>query len=170
MKKENNKIDFKVPEGYFESLTSHIMSKVAREDTASQGNDGFIVPEGYMEALSEKVLQRLETEETKVLPIRSYRKHYYVVASIAAILILFIGLLWNRNNPFTYSDLARSDIEEYFDLNGWGFSSYDLAEILPVDQMDLNEILEQQLDNEKVIDYLSTNIKDLEELNLNQDD
>src|SRR5690606_33318337 len=107
-----------------------------------------IVPKGYMDTLSEKVLQRLEKEKTKVLPIRSYKKHYYAVASIAAVLVLFIGFLWNRNNTLTYSDLARSDIEEYFDLNGWGFTSYDLAEILPMAQMDLNEILEQQLDDE----------------------
>src|SRR5690606_2764048 len=142
----------------------------ARENATFHENDGFRVPKGYMDTLSEKVLQRLEKEETKVLPIRSYRKHYYAVASIAAVLILFIGLLWNRNNAFTYSDLAGSDIEEYFDFNGWGFTSYELTEILPMDQMDMSMILEQQLDNEKVIDYLSNNIKDLEELNLNQDD
>lgn len=170
MKKENNKNDFKVPEGYFESLTSQILDKATQEDTALPKNDGFKVPEGYMDTFSEKIRQRLETEATGVLPIRSYRKHYYAVASLAAILILFIGLLWNGNHSFTYSDLARSDIEQYFDLNGWGFSSYELTEILPVDQMDMGMILEQQLDNEKVIEYLNNNIKDLEELNLNQDD
>lgn len=170
MRKENKKIDFKVPEGYFDSLTSRIMDKVATENTAFQGKDGFLVPEGYMDTFSEKVLQRLEQGETKILPIRTYKKYYYAVASIAAILILLGGLMWNRENPFTYSDLAKSDIEEYLELNGWGFSSYELVEILPVSNVSLNEILDQQLDDEKVIDYLSYNIKDLEELNLNQND
>src|SRR5690606_385775 len=170
MKKENKNIDFKVPEGYFDSLTPQIMGKVAKEGTAFHGKEGFMVPLGYMDTFSEKVLQRLESGEVEIVPLRSFRKHYYAVASIAAVLILFSGLLWDRNNAYTYSDLAKSDIEGYFDLNGWEFSPYELAEILPVDQMDLNGILEQQLDNEKVIDYLSYNIKDLEELNLNQDD
>lgn len=168
--KENTGLDFKVPDDYFESLTSHIMSKVAREDLGSSSHDGFKVPTGYMETLSEKVMQKWEAEETKVLPIRSYRNLYYAIASIAAVLILFSGILWNRNRAFTYSDLAKSEIEGYFDFSGWGFSPYDLVDILPVDQMDISMVLENQLDNEKVIDYLSNNIKDLEELNLNQDD
>jgi len=159
-----------MPEGYFDSLTSHIMDKVEKDDVALRYNDDFMIPEGYMDTFSEKVLQRLETEEVKVLPLRSFRKHYYAIASIAAVLVLFIGLLWNKNNAYTYSDLANSDIEGYFDLDGWEFSPYELAEILPVDQMDLHGILEQQLDNEKVIDYLDDNIKNLEELNLSQDD
>jgi len=170
MKTEKQKIDFKVPEGYFDSLTPQIMDKVVTENTVFQDHDGFIIPEGYMDAFSEKVLQRLETGGAKVLPIRSYRKYYYAAASIAAILILFGGLLWNRNDTLTYSELAKSDIEEYFDFNGWAFSSYELAEILPVDQIDFDGIWEQQLDNENVIDYLSNNIKDLEELNFNHDD
>ena len=170
MEKENNKIDFKVPEDYFEMLSSRIMDKMAREDTTFRINDDFIVPDGYMDTFSEKVLQKLEREESKVLPIRSNRKYYYAIASIAAVLVLFIGLLWNRDHVFTYSDLAKSDIEEYFDLNGWGLSPYDLADILPLDQIDLNQMWERQLDNEKVIDYLSNNIKDLEELNMDQDD
>lgn len=170
MKNKNIKTDFKVPEEYFDSLTSRIMGKVAGEDNGLQDNDGFIVPEGYMDTFSDKVLQRLNEGETKVLPIPSYRKHYYAVASMAAVLLLFIGLLLNSDNDLTTPDLAESDIEQYFDLNGWEFTSYDLAEILPIRQIDLDEILEEKLDNEKVIDYLSNNIKDLEELNLDQYD
>src|SRR5690606_2786055 len=170
MKKEKQKNDFKVPEGYFDSLPLRILDKVAAENSVFQDNDGFIIPEGYMDTFSEKVLQRLETGKSEVLPIRSNRKYYYVAAYIAAILILFGGFLWNRNDTLTYSDLAKSDIEEYLDFNGWAFSSYELVEILPVDQIDFDRIWEQQLDHEHVVDYLSNNIKDLEELNFSHDD
>lgn len=170
MKKENRKIDFKVPEGYFDSLTSQIMDIVTEEGKIFPDKHGFSVPRGYMDGFPEKIFQRLQEPETKLLPIRRPRKYYYYAASIAAALLLFFGILWSGKDDPTYSDLARTDIEEYFDLNGWGFSPYELAEILPVEQIDLSGILEQQLDNEKVIDYLDNNIKNIEELNLDRDD
>ncbi|MCM4152326.1 hypothetical protein DHD05_12055 [Arenibacter sp. N53] len=171
-----NKIDknnsFKVPDGYFDTLSAHIMDKISKEETSMSSSKGFKVPEGYFDHLNTQILQKLENSpvETKVIPLKSYKKHLYAVASVAAVLLLFIVIQFNSDKPLSYSDLANSDIEQYFEFNELEVSSYDLAEILPISEMDLNDILENRLDNDNILDYLDSHIEDFEELNLHNDD
>ncbi|MEQ9581314.1 MAG: hypothetical protein RIM68_04035, partial [Arenibacter sp.] len=108
--------------------------------------------------------------ETKVIPLKSYKKHYYTAASVAAVVLLFLVVQFNTDKTPSYSDLANSDIEHYFEFNDLELSSYDLAEILPIDDLDLNDILESRLDNDNIIDYLDSHIEDFEELNMHNDD
>jgi hypothetical protein len=172
MDKLNKNNNFKVPDGYFDALSSDIMKKIAKEDTSMPLNEGFKVPEGYFETLNTKILGQLENipVEAKVIPLKSYKKYYYTAASIAAVVLLFIMVQFNTDKTPSYSDLANSDIEHYFEFNDLELSSYDLAEILPIDDLDLNDILESRLDNDNIIDYLDSHIEDFEELNMHNDD
>ncbi|MCM4166403.1 hypothetical protein KCTC52924_03336 [Arenibacter antarcticus] len=169
MKKINKDNSFRVPEGYFDSLSDNVFTKMESEKMESTEHDDFRVPEGYFDSFTDRVLAKLETEENKTVPVRSLKRYYYIAASVAAVLLIIVGLQWKDiSNSDTV--LANSDIEDYFEFNGLGVSSYELAEMLPVSDMDINEILDFQLDNENFIDYLNTNIEDFEELNLNNDD
>ena len=172
MDKLNKNNSFGVPDGYFDTFSSDIMKKIAKEDASMPPNEGFKVPEGYFETFNTRLLEQLESTpaETKVIPLKSYKKHYYTAASVAAVVLLFLVVQFNSDKTLSYSDLANSDIENYFEFNDLELTSYDLAEILPIDDLDLNDILEIRLDNDNIIDYLDSHIEDFEELNMHNDD
>ncbi|TQO36337.1 hypothetical protein GQ41_0912 [Arenibacter algicola] len=172
MDKLNKNNSFGVPDGYFDTFSSDIMKKIAKEDASMPPNEGFKVPEGYFETFNTRLLEQLESipAETKVIPLKSYKKHYYTAASVAAVVLLFLVVQFNSDKTPSYSDLANSDIENYFEFNDLELTSYDLAEILPIDDLDLNDILEIRLDNDNIIDYLDSHIEDFEELNMHNDD
>jgi len=172
MDKLNKNNSFGVPDGYFDTFSSDIMKKIAKEDASMPPNEGFKVPEGYFETFNTRLLEQLESTpaETKVIPLKSYKKHYYTAASVAAVVLLLLVVQFNSDKTPSYSDLANSDIENYFEFNDLELTSYDLAEILPIDDLDLNDILEIRLDNDNIIDYLDSHIEDFEELNMHNDD
>ncbi|MDX1767339.1 MAG: hypothetical protein R3294_04760 [Arenibacter troitsensis] len=173
MDKLNKNKNFGVPDGYFDTLSNDIMKKILKEDFSMPPNEGFKVPEGYFETFNARLsgqLENIQAEEIKVIPLKSYKKHLYAAASVAAVVLLFILVQINNDKTPSYSDLANSDIEQYFEFNDLELSSYDLAEILPIQDMDLNDILESRLDNDNIIDYLDSHIEDFEELNMHHDD
>ena len=173
MDKLNKNKNFGVPDGYFDTLSNDIMKKILKEDFSMPPNEGFKVPEGYFETFNARLsgqLENIQAEEIKVIPLKSYKKHLYAAASVAAVVLLFILVQFNNDKTPSYSDLANSDIEQYFEFNDLELSSYDLAEILPIQDMDLNDILESRLDNDNIIDYLDSHIEDFEELNMHHDD
>ncbi|SMG26440.1 hypothetical protein [Arenibacter troitsensis] len=173
MDKLNKNKNFGVPDGYFDTLSNDIMKKILKEDFSMPPNEGFKVPEGYFETFNARLsgqLEIIQAEEIKVIPLKSYKKHLYAAASVAAVVLLFILVQINNDKTPSYSDLANSDIEQYFEFNDLELSSYDLAEILPIQDMDLNDILESRLDNDNIIDYLDSHIEDFEELNMHHDD
>jgi len=161
---------FKTPAGYFEKLSGRIMDNIAQDASTVSQEEGFQVPEHYFNNLHSEIIQKLEKQDTKVIPIKSFKKYYYTAASIAAILLLFFGLTWNTTKTITYGDLANSDIDQYFENHELSFSAYDLAEILSLEELDYNDVLENALAEESILEYLNTNVRDLNELNLTNDE
>jgi len=166
--KKNN--GFKTPEGYFDNLKDKLMDKLSEEDSALPKEEGFAVPEGYFDSLHENIKKKLDGKETKVVQLHAYRKYYFAAASVAAIALVLFGLNWNTADNPTFEDLASTDIENYFENNDLSLSSYEIAEVLPVDELEINDILENQLNEDNVIEYLNDNIDDFEELNLDTDE
>lgn len=169
MKNSDKKKDFSVPEGYFENATERFLSKI--ENVRSKNStEGFKVPQGYFEDLNAKIAQRINKD--KVIQLHPFKKYYYAVAAIAAIIVVFFVLRFNDNQElsFGFDDLAYSDIETYFESNRLGFTSYEIAEIIPVDQLEINDILVDRLNEENIIEYLNNNIDSLYELNLENDE
>tara|TARA_R110002050_G_scaffold100580_1_gene208200 strand:- start:163183 stop:163689 length:507 start_codon:yes stop_codon:yes gene_type:complete len=164
MKKEKN--SFKTPEGYFDSFTDKLMTKLSIEETINSKQDGFKVPEDYFETLHEKIEQKIAAVEPNVIQLNSFKKQYLVAASIAAILVLFIGVKLSNSPSLTFEDIANSDIENYFGSDELGLSSYDIAEMIAVDELEIKDIINNHLNDENVIDYLNNSIDDFEELNL----
>ncbi len=166
MEELNKNNPFKTPEGYFEKFTDDLMGKLNQKRSDLPEEEGFAVPEGYFDALKENIQKKLDSQETKVVQLHPYRKYYVAAASVAAILLLFFGLNWNSADEPTWGDLANADIEAYFETNELGLSTFEIAEVLPIDELEVDDILENQFNEENVIDYLNENIEDIKDLNL----
>lgn len=166
MEASNKNNPFKTPEGYFENFTGNLMDKLDEGRLDLPKNDGFTVPEDYFDGLKKSVLDKLEPPETKVVRLHSYKRYYAVAASIAALFVLWIGLNWGQEEEPTWNDLASTDIETYFETNELGLTTFEIAEVLPIDELEITDILENQFKEEDVIEYLDENIDDIEDLNL----
>lgn len=164
---------FKTPEDYFEGFTDKVMGRLIEEKilmpkTDNQTN-GFKVPEGYFESLNEKILTKVNNE-IKVVKLHPYRTYYMVAASIAAMLILVLGIDRGTTREISFDGLASSDIEKYFETNDLDLTTLEIAEVFPIDGMTIGDILNNQLNEENVIDYLNNNIERIDEFNLETDE
>lgn len=166
MKESNKNNPFKTPEGYFESFTDGLLDKLDKRTSDLPQEEGFAVPKDYFDDVHKSILEKLEMQETKVVQLHPYRKYFIAVASIAAITLVVLGLNWNTNSEVSWDDVADTEIENYFEINDLDLTSYEIAEVLPVDELEINDILENQFNEDNVLDYLNDNINDFEELNL----
>lgn len=170
MGKKQKNSGFKAPEGYFENFTDDLLNKMSKETSSLPSEDGFKVPEGYFDNLTKEVLKKTTEEESKVISLRSYRKYLYAAASVAAVLVLVFSIQWRGDSSFTFDDLARTDIEIYLEDSELGLSSHELAEVLVTEELEVDDILNSELDDENIIDYLENNIDDIDDLNLEIDE
>lgn len=170
MKAPNKKNPFKTPEGYFDDFSNALMNRLAEKGTGIPENEGFIVPDTYFEGVNENIRQKLEAEQIKVIPLHPYKKYYFAAASIAAIAALVFGLNRNTSKEITFEDLAESDIENYFEYNSLDFSPYEIAEVIPVDELEISDLMANSLNDEVIFNYLDNNTDEFEELNLEYDE
>ena len=161
---------FKTPEGYFEGLTERILNKMEDESDNLPKSEGFQVPEGYFDSVNKEILSKLERPEPKVVRLYPYKKLLYTAASIAAVLLIFIGLQWQGDQSVNFGDIANMELAEYFEDNATGLSSYEIAEVFPIDDLEVSDILEEEWDEENIVEYLDDTIDDIDELNLNNDE
>jgi len=165
MKKNTNKDPFKTPQNYFDSFDEKLMDKLHNEVSMIPKSDGFSVPDNYFNTLQDKLNDKLK-DKGKVVPLRSYKRYYAVAAAVAALFIFVIGQQFNSTEELSFMDLANSEIEAYFDSNDLDMSTYELVEVLPVGQLEINDILDTHINDDNIEDYLQENIQHLEELNL----
>ncbi|WP_411031964.1 hypothetical protein [Spongiimicrobium sp. 3-5] len=170
MKNSNNKQGFKTPDGYFDKLTDKILERTSKVGPSLPKKDGFKVPDDYFENLSAKVAQQVGHKETKVISLWANKKWYLAAASIAAIAIIVFGTQWNSAGEISFDDLANTDIETYLQHNELELTTYEIAQVLPVEELEINDILDIALDGEHIIEYLDENIDDIEDLNLEYDE
>lgn len=170
MDKKYKKEGFNVPEGYFDSLSKRLMNQMKEEKQGLPNKEGFGVPEGYFENFNDRLKERMDLEGPKVVQLNPLRKFYFVAASIAALIIIVIGLRWGSTDELSFGDLANSELETYLDENEIELTSYELAEVIPVEELEVNDILDNNLKDENIIDYLDENVDDLDELNIEFDE
>lgn len=170
MDKNYKKQDFKTPEGYFDSFTDKMRQKLSQEDIHLPSETGFKVPKDYFKNLNEKIVQKIDEDETKVIKLNPYKKYYYAVASIAAVLLVVFGLRLSQEDEFTFGDLANSDLETYLENNDIELSSYEIAEVISVEELEINDILENQINDENIMEYLDDTVDDVDELNIEFDE
>jgi len=165
MKEFDKNNPFMTPEGYFEEFDRKLLNKLSQGKPAIPESDGFRIPQGYLDNLNQNIRQKFDASEVKAIPITSYKKYYYAAASIAAIALVVLGLNWNSSEDIDFEDLAHTEIETYFEDNELGLSTYEIAEMLPVDELEISDILSTQLNEENMLDYLNDNLDNFEELN-----
>lgn len=170
MKDFNTKNPFKTPEGYFEDFPRDLIKRLPEKDSDIPENEGFIVPNTYFEGIHENILQKLEAEETKVISLHPYKKYYFVAASIAAVGLVVFMLNQNLSREITFEDIANIDIENYFEDNSLDLSTYEIAEVVPVDELEIEDILSNELNDEMILSYLDNNTENFEELNMEYDE
>ncbi len=175
MKNLDKKNSFKTPDGYFESFTERLLTKITNSGSAEREpnipkEEGFIVPEAYFDDLHKNIKRKLNKKEAKVVQFRPLRKYYLVAASVAAIVLVLFGINWNTAQKVSFEDLANTDIETYFENNGLGLTTYEIAEVIPIDDLEIDDFIENRMDEENLIEYLNNNIDDFEQLNLDSDE
>jgi len=174
--KKDKKNSFNTPEGYFESFNDRLMDKIKAEEAHENGGiipktDGFAVPDGYFDQVESSILSKTSRKEVKVIPLISNRNFYYSVAAIAAIFILIFNITGNpTSEPITFDDLANAEIEAYLDDTEFEMTSYELAEVIPMEEIELNDILVDDFEESIIMEYLDENVDEIEELNLEYPD
>lgn len=171
--KKDKKNSFNTPEGYFESFHERLMDKINKEGNETESiipkSDGFAVPEGYFNGVTEKVLSKTTGNQGKVIQLKSYRKFYYG-AAVAAVFLLIFGLNWKSDTPIDFEDLANTEIDAYFENTEIDMTSYEIAELVPLENLELNDVLENDIEAENILEYLDENVEDIEDLNLDYGD
>lgn len=171
--KKNHKTQFNTPEGYFESFNERLMSRLKEEEEDINTDflpktDGFKVPKNYFEQLESKVLEETTQKKIKVIPLFS-KQTYIAAASIAAIFVLGILLFNPSNNEISFDDLASTEIDAYFESNELGFTSYELAEYVKVEDLTFSNMTDDEIEEETLLEYLDENLEEIEDLNLDYD-
>ncbi|NVN18587.1 hypothetical protein GUA46_09545 [Muricauda sp. HICW] len=174
--KKDKKNSFNTPEGYFESFNDRLMDKIKAEEAHENGGiipktDGFAVPDGYFDQVESSILSKTSRKEVKVIPLISNRNFYYSVAAIAAIFILIFNITGNpTSEPITFDDLANAEIEAYLENTEFEMTSYEIAAVVSLEEVELNDILVDDLEDDIILEYLDEYVDDIEELNLEYPD
>ena len=173
--KKNHKNKFKTPEGYFENFNERLFARIEAEENEPNTDflpksDGFEVPDGYFDDVSDKILSKVTTNEPKVIRFKPWRTLYYAAASIAAIFVLALFVFQKSESEIGFEDLVSTDIDSYFEQNEIGLSSYEIAEVMDIETISLSDIMEQDLAEDEILDYLDENVDELEDLNLDYDE
>ncbi|WP_108244605.1 hypothetical protein [Muricauda brasiliensis] len=174
--KKDKKNSFNTPEGYFESFNDRLMDKIKAEEAHENGGiipktDGFAVPDGYFDQVESSILSKTSRKEVKVIPLISNRNFYYSVAAIAAIFILIFNITGNpTSEPITFDDLANAEIEAYLENTEFEMTSYEIAEVVSLEEVELNDILVDDLEDDIILEYLDEYVDEIEELNLEYPD
>ena len=167
--KRKKKNPFTTPENYFDNFQDRLMDKLSKEEHIIPSNSGFETPDTYFENFQERLNSKLKKEDVKVISLFPYKKVMAVAASIAAIVLVYFGLN-SKNTDINFTDLANVDIEAYFDNNEFDLTSYDIAEVIPLENTEMSDMLNSPLDDELIIDYLDENTNGLNDLNLPYDE
>lgn len=173
--KKNSENKFNTPEGYFESFHDRLMDRIQKEESGTGTNipksDGFSVPGNYFDQVVPTILSKTTEESGKVIPLDKRRNFYYAAAAIAAIFLLIFSINWKTETAsFGFDDLASAEIDAYFDNHDIGLSSYEIAETIPLEDIQLNDVLAEDLTNDILWEYLEDTMEDIEDLHLENEE
>ncbi|WBU88746.1 hypothetical protein [Cellulophaga omnivescoria] len=165
---------FKMPESYLENFSDKLNNSITQQQNAIPKKEGFTVPNNYFDNIHQNIQTKLNQKtEPKVIKLNSFKKKLYAVSSIAAaIAILVAAVVFNNGStPVTFQDIAASDIESYFNENDIEFSTYDLAQILPMDDINVSDVTEGEFYEDEIMNYLeSNNSIDIQDIYFNENE
>lgn len=164
--KKNHENKFKTPEGYFDTFNERLMDKIAKEETVIPKTDGFAVPEGYFDTLHERIVRKQKDHGPKVVSLRPYRKFYYAAASVAALLVMTLFFNRSKEDSIQFDDLASAEIKAYFENTEIGLTSYEIAQVVALEENELTELRADALEENELIDYIDDNMDTFDQLDL----
>lgn len=170
MKNKQDNSGFKVPVGYFDSFSQRLQAKLAQKEADLPQDDGFSVPDGYFEGLHGQLLQKIKPEEGRVIQLHHYKKYFMAAAAVAAIAVLFVMLPGEDLPQPSFSDLAGTDIANYMESSELDFTYEEIAQLFPVEDLEMSDMMQSQLNEENIMNYLDMSMDDYEELNLDIDE
>ncbi len=147
---------FGVPDYYFDSLETKILSKV---------NDD--IPTNYFEDIENKILSKLNIDNSKnvkVIKLNSKLFKRLIPIVAAASVVLFIGLNFlKKANTLNFNSIDITSISNWVELNSDDSNAYVLGEYLSPEE--LTSISNTNISNIKdadLVEYLNdTNLEDL---------
>ncbi|MHA6280756.1 hypothetical protein ACXYMT_11295 [Salinimicrobium sp. CAU 1759] len=153
----SNKSGFKVPEGYFQDLESHLMERVTAVEK-DFGQSPFKVPENYFEQLGDKVFEKLEDQpkKGKVIPLFRRKTWSYIAGVAAVAAVLFSSVIFNENGEIGFEDLDITAVENYL-LESLDMDNPNAA---PYVDYELTASANPNIDKEALFEYLNENIEE----------
>jgi len=151
---------FKVPNDYFDSFESKVLSKVSSD-----------IPQGYFDSFENKVFKRLKEEATPLVKVISLKQRIikrYVPMLAAASIVLFIGLnFYNNSQTVSFDSIDTASVSSWLQNTNYDADdSYVLGELLDADDISsLTASNESTIKDSQIIDYL--NYSDLENIIIN---
>ncbi len=141
---------------------------------------GFRTPEGYFESFGERLQQRLKDAEPlkdtsesratgrRVIPLKS--KYLAWTAAVAAAVLLAV-VFWpaSQGKNLDFGDLADAEIEQYLDIGYEDISAYELAESLPLERLDMGQVMDTGTQEQQLLEYLDNDPEVLEEIYLEEE-
>ena len=172
---KDHKNKFKTPEGYFESFNEKLFARLDAEEGDPNTDflpksDGFTIPKDYFEEVYPKVQSKSTKSSPRVISLNTRRTFYYAAAAIAVLFALTLGWNWNQDSDASFEDLADADIETYFEHNELGFSSYEIAETVNLENLSITDFSDEILEEDSILEYLDENVEDLEDLDLDYEE
>lgn len=161
---------FKVPEGYFGKLSQRL-----QDDSVKAGQPvwpeeaGFQMPEGYLESFETRLRARMEAQTGKVRRLR-FAHVGWAVAAAAAITIILVLRPSAQEAPAAFEDLASNEISLYLETGFEELNAYELAEVLPMDEIAMEDVLESLPEEEHILDYLDGEVERYEDYDLENDE
>ncbi len=181
---------FRVPEGYFNRFPGKLQDRLRQEDAMPENpsdhtgpsseelsgisrkpmpDRGFQTPDGYFETFGQRLQKRLENPGDSVQSqprvFRLSQRYMGWTAAVAAAILLAI-VLWpaSTNQNLNFEDLADAEIEQYLEVGYEDISAYELAESLPLDQLEINDVMDTGTQEQQLLEYLDSDPEALEEV------
>ena len=152
--------DFKVPEGYFETLEDRIMEAVAASEEKQilqeKRKSGFTVPENYFKDFEHRLFDKVEEKKKapKLISLLNKEIFYYVSGAAAVLIAVFSTVMNNPAQPLEFEDLDMITLEGYLHET----LESDVSRYLSEEEAYASPAENPDVDFETVYDYLNENV------------
>lgn len=158
--------NFRIPEGYFETLENRIMDAVItttkKESTLPKHQEtGFKVPEGYFDSFEDRLFEKIETatKSTKVRNLFNNEVFYYI-AGTAAVFVAILTTLFTVPAPNGgFEDVHVTTLESYL-YESLEWSNSELSHYLSEEEAYAAPADHTEIDFEAVYEYLNENVEE----------
>ncbi len=122
-----------VPNGYFDSIETSIVSKLKEEEVEETKKQALsnTIPTDYFETLEDRVFKRLPKPK-RITPFKKVLKTAFAPIAIAASLLLIVtlGNLHKANPISTFDTISSNDIEAWIASGDLFFDTEDFTELI----------------------------------------